>query len=964
MIDASPTELSTVYTSMKRSQELALQVGQDSVDVVYDQAIYCKGLEIQFARGMEFQNVVLRLGPLHTIFMYLKVLGKRFGDAGFSDLVIECELIAQGSMKGVLHGDHYNRATRVHKIFCEACERVRWRQFGKWLSQHAGHTELPRVYNEITTTRDDINKQSVEKLKDSPHLKRLMDLYDDFIKFPRGPMDEFWDSYIAMVKLLLKFNRSIRQGDWALNKHCVREILPWADAYDCRNYSRYLPVHFLHMVNLPDTHPAIHNHLERNFGVQRSKTNAFGRVAEDMAIEQTINKSTKGQGGIKGFTLNDKAVQRWITTAPERAAITENTRKMAGLLQDIDDESAPHKEMTKPRIQKDEAAVRAIVHKLENVYVNPFEESTEIVSLTSGIVAPSKIQSDLLKAKQIGEKSVNETITKRLLSQEINFHDPMPKHNLGTFSTLTECKKKSKSDQKLIELKADRGLFARLLVIAGQRNVDLGEVLSYELGPLPWSISTVFGTLQKTTKSALKNVLLQEGNFLLHSVPANSVILIDMMAYLQRKSKTAPKTFGDLAESCLKDVCSINAKRIDLVSDRYPEISIKNAERQSRAATTGTLVTRIVSAEQKVEQLPKFLKHGQNKENLIEFLFTEWQKDKYAALIGNKQIIIAHKEQAHVITSHNGKVRALLRPELCTKQEEADTRLFLHAQDCSLRNLPSVVLRADDADILVLACFHQWDLKCRLIMETSGTGGRKQLIDIKALSRKLGKPLSKALLSYHALTGCDSVSSFSGRGKKDGFNILKDDKRLSQSLISLGENLELSMNTIEKVETFVCRLYGYECNSTNMLRLEMFTAPLARKKGPPETQSLPPTSDALRKHTTRANYQAYIWKHALDSDIDIPSPNGHGWLMDIDGNLSIDWMDQDPAPQAVLENISCGCTKDCSSKKCSCKKAGLECTDACRCTDECVNVRAVVNESDSDASDDESGNEEDMDTDN
>ncbi len=69
-------------------------------------------------------------------------------------------------------------------------------------------------------------------------------------------------------------------------------------------------------------------------------------------------------------------------------------------------------------------------------------------------------------------------------------------------------------------------------------------------------------------------------------------------------------------DSIIKDVTSINAKRIDLVCDRYPTISIKNVEKEKRAAS-GTLITRIVGPDQKIEQLAKFLKDGKNKENLI-----------------------------------------------------------------------------------------------------------------------------------------------------------------------------------------------------------------------------------------------------------------------------------------------------------------------------------------------------------
>ena len=51
------------------------------------------------------------------------------------------------------------------------------------------------------------------------------------------------------------------------------------------------------------------------FAIQISKTNPFGQVACDMAIEQTYNRDTKSQGGIVEFGLKQGAVKRWLLTA-------------------------------------------------------------------------------------------------------------------------------------------------------------------------------------------------------------------------------------------------------------------------------------------------------------------------------------------------------------------------------------------------------------------------------------------------------------------------------------------------------------------------------------------------------------------------------------------------------------------------------------------------------------------------
>ena len=70
----------------------------------------------------------------------LAVIGKRFDDSGLSDILIESEDIAPGSLPGVLDGKHYNRSVRAHKIVFEALLRLRWEVFQNWLK-----TKTPRI---------------------------------------------------------------------------------------------------------------------------------------------------------------------------------------------------------------------------------------------------------------------------------------------------------------------------------------------------------------------------------------------------------------------------------------------------------------------------------------------------------------------------------------------------------------------------------------------------------------------------------------------------------------------------------------------------------------------------------------------------------------------------------------------------------------------------------------------------
>ena len=116
VIEASPTELPTVYTVLQRSLQMADQLGQHDVIVVFDQAIYAKALEGLWQKKDQFQRLVVRIGSFHTICAFLAAIGKRFGDAGLADVLVESGIVGSGSVAGVIEGRHYNRAVRTHKV--------------------------------------------------------------------------------------------------------------------------------------------------------------------------------------------------------------------------------------------------------------------------------------------------------------------------------------------------------------------------------------------------------------------------------------------------------------------------------------------------------------------------------------------------------------------------------------------------------------------------------------------------------------------------------------------------------------------------------------------------------------------------------------------------------------------------------------------------------------------------------
>ena len=59
----------------------------------------------------------------------LGTIGKRFQDSGLEDILIEADIVAPGSINGILNGHHYNRSIRANKMMYEVLVRLRWKAF-------------------------------------------------------------------------------------------------------------------------------------------------------------------------------------------------------------------------------------------------------------------------------------------------------------------------------------------------------------------------------------------------------------------------------------------------------------------------------------------------------------------------------------------------------------------------------------------------------------------------------------------------------------------------------------------------------------------------------------------------------------------------------------------------------------------------------------------------------------------
>ena len=305
--------------------------------------------------------------------------------------------------------------------------------------------------------------------------------------------------------------------------------------------------------------------------------------------------------------------------------------------------------MDETRTINDEKAVQSVIETVQSM-INPFDyDGDSLVSISDGVVASDVVAHDMKQMRFKGEDAALSFIKERIVVEKPDIHSKI-KRDLKTFSSMSKKTKAKDSKGKLTELNNSKNLFAKMIMIAKSRDLDLKEVFKYSLRPIPLSITSFDGGLMKTVKAKLMHAVEEEvSDLYVDRCEGNSAVLIDGMALLQTIS-SIPLTFGELSTLILTQIVkiavSLRCSRVDFVCDRYPDTSIKSLGRGKRAAD-GAKVVKIYNDQQKVpKQWKKFLSAGENKEEIQKYLFNTW-KDKSPYILRGIEVFVPHQNECH-----------------------------------------------------------------------------------------------------------------------------------------------------------------------------------------------------------------------------------------------------------------------------------------------------------------------------
>ncbi|CAB3998852.1 Hypothetical predicted protein [Paramuricea clavata] len=643
---------------------------------------------------------------------------------------------------------------------------------------------------------------------------------------------DYWLKTLSLELLLLRYIRSLREGNFQLYMDSLTQIMPWMFALDHTHYSRWLSVHIRDMTTLAEKHPDVFAEFKLGNFVVHKTSNKFSPMALDQSHEQN-NAMVKGSGGAIGLTGNPGALRRWMVAGPEIARLTTEFEEQA-MKQHHDTKCSHHDQQ--PGVQ---AAflkeLKALVTVLDEMG-NPFLEHSE----------------DLLviDTRDIVDAEVAETVRKiETLGEEQYIKPPV--------------KVQSKQKAQLAALKSDCGLFSRLYISCQTRDGDIDTFFAHENQSAPPALS-IAGKMRSGVKADLLRCLeadLPEQN----GVPVVDATILDGAAVVQMLNPGTSKTFQEYGERVFTPYIAAQfqkSHRVDLVWDLYLPASLKASTRQKRGKGTRK---RVAPSTAMPKNWKNFLRVDQNKTELFTFLS---QKVVHIPLADGKELYAS--DGSGVLCSPAESNLARLAP--CS-QEEADTRLLLHVADAVQKGCTKITIRTVDTEVVVLAVASFSKIGPDELWIAFGAGSSFRYIAIHEIVSTVSPSECLTLPVFHAYTGCDTVSTFAGRGKKTAWQTLKS---FPDVIYAFSELLcmpnEISEKALLLLERYVVLMYDRTSESTNVndARKQLFTQKSRT------LENIPPTQAALKQHIKRTRYQAHCWNQALVKDPEMPDPSDWG----------------------------------------------------------------------------------------
>ena len=539
-------------------------------------------------------------------------------------------------------------------------------------------------------------------------------------------------------------------------------------------------------------------------------------------------------------------------------------------------------------------------------FLNPFmvEDHDKLVSLSSGASATPDIATDVLRAEKAG-KEAREAFIKDRLEKNDNFFEPIKRLNLKTHGNMNKQMKVTTASNKVIQYKQQGNIAFQLFVKSQSQGLqlDLKELMTYPLTPVPFSIGTADGFLAKTDKSKSFQYLTKDCEDAPVPAPESTLVVYDGNAYFYYL-KEIPANFSKICDKIF-GMMSTTADAV-FSTDMYSPNSVKSMERERRGCSDKLIIKG--SSTKKPPNWKMFLANDENKTQFISLLCTVWSNPTNASKLQGRNVILIVEGAAYHLTSEDGKTTEKTEIEsLRSTQEETDSRVVLYCMYGKDKGYQYIRIKSPDSDVFFILLHYALTLKEVVILFDTGTGNKQRLINVTELAEDYTQSYCTALMCLHAFTRCDTTSAFKGIGKIKPLKILQKTPRFAAVLSKLGEEWDITEDLIDDLEEFTCAIYGrarvHKVDELRHVRIKELCAKedqLYPSKNV-DLGTLPPCRRSLEQHIRRVNYQVGIWKRSHIPKPDVPDVKAdHGWVLKDDKPEPL-WYTGDVLPQQLVD---------------------------------------------------------------
>lgn len=887
LIDMPPADPDTMMTAMHEGMRLTNERGQKNLVFTSDQQLYKVAVDMKWSHQDTFSDVIIRLGGMHMLMSFVGAVGTLMDGSGLSELMST----AFSGVAKMLTGKKFPQNIRALRIIVE---------------------EL---------LRKTISNDGIQNMAD---LQAALEQVAS-----KSKTSKLWvECLIKAVFIMMLYVRAEREGDWPLHLVAVKAMLPYFFTSGHVNYARYGLYYLRSMESLQEEQIS---KFMKGEHVMRHIPGLWNGIWSDMYIETTFMRYGHGPGGIIGITLKPETLKTWALGLHICSRLQQDVYSLTG-----DEEEATqeiHKEERKARIEADAADRDAIRKKLE-LCINPLDPDLHppsIVNIISGQIADGAVT--VHDAVDIGKKKMTEYES----GWPAGFHNTISKG----VKTIADGKKHIKIGSK--KLYDTTVIYSRVIGIqASSRDIDIQDVMSHELSPVPTSMFQDSGKMRICkSKADLKNRLSRLESSRVADATTHGATILDGSAVLWVVHWPAKGVVSDYISN-FKSYLQRQLRTCDvyLVFDRYRDYSTKAStrdERECEASRVYQLTENMPLPSQKA-----ILTVAANKKQLTSMICENVIKDQsfHGHTSVNKLVITGTNNAPTEI--HKGVI--IHRRDISTSHEEADNIIVQQAILCAKMKSNTINVVADDTDVFLLLLYHYFEENLYNEFTMRSPIQERSVIDIKA-TVEAHKPIIPGLLAAHALSGCDTVPTFFGIGKAIA---LKKLIAFPDSLSKMGCVDAQMSDVISEATGFITSCYNgkIKANSMSEMRYKMWAAKFGNGvTTAPKLPTLPPTTEAFAENVKRAHLQTVIWKSATSYDPPALDPTEYGYTKNEE--LKILLPTTVPcgvklAPDCVLKLIRCNCNADknpCRTLRCNCNSSKLPCTLFCNCNAEnnCLN---------------------------